>query len=684
MWGGQFGLRNTKIYGAWNPYVYPTDKFGNYMYLRKIVIYPSENQDYPSDNSTDVKWTIEIDGKIDEEVEDPNGTLQEVLDEHFRPFICPCDGKKKYVRYEPNTHNYLYTPPSVAKEADKKNPEVFWLNGQDGYCYYSENVDNLERAELSLQDFGNFTYESYDVEKGQLAQENSRKHYQGAKYTYYPNDDITEDFSYICGKQPGLYEYDWDDCDLKMTSLQGKGDVYFAEGAAVRILIDPETNRSSIMLCPQKIFEWSVGTDAATQGMEIDRRTFTDKGYNERYERADMANNGISGGSSGGSSGHGIMYYKNFNSYSKELMIYKKFKLDYVDDSGRDTFEVIYCPIGTFYVVEDWNQAFESPQDLIHPINSGINDVQLLEGMQKCRATDDFCINTDINTRSFNYSQCKEYSNSNLTVYIDPKTMKPYEPNTDWFRRKNGTVIHGNLRIIKKYDIYYKWTRTPAPKYASIGHQITVDSKHFPGTYRLVGETYARRRADGKDERLQFELPLCKMDSNTSLTFDAAGDPATYTFTLTAMQKDDGTLMKLTQYEVNCNKYDGYTSGSKKPVPNDKVEPDNPFFEPDINPPKPQDNATKFSLNILSPEDNTIYYLPLDEFFKEDGKINIDVTTIPLERYDKSQLVVKLERWDLDNNTNKFVLNEEESRILEPDEIEVELKKIEQDGGEDE
>nr|DAD59093.1 MAG TPA: hypothetical protein [Caudoviricetes sp.] len=38
------------------------------------------------------------------------------------------------------------------------------------------------------------------------------------------------------------------------------------------------------------------------------------------------------------------------------------------------------------------------------------------------------------------------------------------------------------------------------------------------------------------------------------------------------LRRDDGVMMKLTQYNVDCNSYDGYTSGSTKVVPTDVIE----------------------------------------------------------------------------------------------------------------
>jgi len=59
------------------------------------------------------------------------------------------------------------------------------------------------------------------------------------------------------------------------------------------------------------------------------------------------------------------------------------------------------------------------------------------------------------------------------------------------------------------------------------------------------------------------------MGSENNLTLQADGDPTTFTMTLKALRRDDGVMMKLTQYNVECENYDGYASGSTKPVPDD-------------------------------------------------------------------------------------------------------------------
>ena len=38
MWGGKFGVKKTKIYGVWNPYIYPVDRYGKQIYAIRTVI----------------------------------------------------------------------------------------------------------------------------------------------------------------------------------------------------------------------------------------------------------------------------------------------------------------------------------------------------------------------------------------------------------------------------------------------------------------------------------------------------------------------------------------------------------------------------------------------------------------------------------------------------------------------
>ena len=62
------------------------------------------------------------------------------------------------------------------------------------------------------------------------------------------------------------------------------------------------------------------------------------------------------------------------------------------------------------------------------------------------------------------------------------------------------------------------------------------------------------------------------MSSDTNLTLQADGDPTTFSMNLKVLRKEDGIMMKLTQYRVEDMKYDEkYISGSTKIVPQSEI-----------------------------------------------------------------------------------------------------------------
>lgn len=251
-----------------------------------------------------------------------------------------------------------------------------------------------------------------------------------------------------------------------------------------------------------------------------------------------------------------------------EISYYSKYGRNYWSFNKPVEFED-----GSFTLSEGKNLFVNVPQELIYQIKHGIEGVKFLDRMEKCVATRNFVIDTDTNIKHGNYRYLKKYDKTALTVFIDPTTMQPYEPNLDFFIRKDGSRYpeegFKKLRLIKQNEVYYKWTRSVAPPHMSLGNRIIVDAEHFPGIYRLVGETYSRNRDTHEDERFQFEIPLCKMGAENSFTLEAAGDPTVFKMTLQVLRKEDGTMMKLTQYNVEQAKYGGQTSGSTTVIPVD-------------------------------------------------------------------------------------------------------------------
>ena len=65
---------------------------------------------------------------------------------------------------------------------------------------------------------------------------------------------------------------------------------------------------------------------------------------------------------------------------------------------------------------------------------------------------------------------------------------------------------------------------------------VTIDSDTFPSNYHIVGLTYMRSQADGKDYPFVFEIPNAKININGSLTMEADGDPTTFEMSIKALK----------------------------------------------------------------------------------------------------------------------------------------------------
>jgi hypothetical protein len=74
---------------------------------------------------------------------------------------------------------------------------------------------------------------------------------------------------------------------------------------------------------------------------------------------------------------------------------------------------------------------------------------------------------------------------------------------------------------------------------------ITINANTFPGTYTVVGTTYARNESDGKDHIFKFVIPKAKIQSETTLTMEAEGDPSVLGMTLKVLRCKNGDMMEL-------------------------------------------------------------------------------------------------------------------------------------------
>jgi hypothetical protein len=548
MWGGKFGTKNSKIYGVWNPYVYPKDRYGRTLYLKKEVVSLAEISSniitgYESlfvkiydEEENSLLWTYNFDNigvfidtngnkyiknndlvknaytkllkaaqngllgqdsshpstativsKIrqslslieDEENSNSYFSLNEkdslidsvinnddmiscldiinsYLEEGYVIFECPCDGEIKLIRYVENDGVYKYLKKSGTGELEGTSSicplgkEIFENEDDEEPLWkYSEielqlnkwvNKKRPEKAEIIIDAFGDFDYKTYKF--APKTDNDEQCYYQ----------ELGENNIYCADANDRIYSYLWNKTDLKMTSLEGEQDCYYIENASVRFRVPEDNINKEIMIARQGLYETVHNESTDSWDKSSDKEIFSyDKLKNQ--EVAEQS--------------YGWFYEQ----YGSKIDFY--LNLDWSVPTALSNINSTYITrvkVGTFYIISDWNNNNVPPQDLIYPINSGIEDVYYLDRMEKCKASQTFCINTDSNIRLGNYRYMPEYAQSEITVFIDPKTMKPYEPNTDEYYRKNGQIIQGNLRVIKQYEVYYKWTRSRAPEYTTLGH----------------------------------------------------------------------------------------------------------------------------------------------------------------------------------------------------------------------
>lgn len=121
----------------------------------------------------------------------------------------------------------------------------------------------------------------------------------------------------------------------------------------------------------------------------------------------------------------------------------------------------------------------------------------------------------------------EKYSTANATYY-DPET--------------NNAVNAVNIVSGKTYLATWKKTLSGSEK-----NTVVISAKNFPGTYKVVGDTYARG-TDGKDSFFQFVIPQAKMSAEKTITMQAEGDPSTFSMSLKVTRPDDGNMLKLIKY----------------------------------------------------------------------------------------------------------------------------------------
>lgn len=85
---------------------------------------------------------------------------------------------------------------------------------------------------------------------------------------------------------------------------------------------------------------------------------------------------------------------------------------------------------------------------------------------------------------------------------------------------------------------------------------IEINARKYPGTYAVVGKTFARD-ITGKDSLFTWYVPKAKVNSEITLTMEAEGDPTVFDMNLKVLRAENGTMIKLIRDKMfDVNTYD--------------------------------------------------------------------------------------------------------------------------------
>lgn len=648
MWGGKYGIKKPQIYGVWNPFVYPKNEEGRQQYIERVnadpslvhvvpkgwelyfsdfenetaewnLFTPSYFQDLWAANPLFCPWFFEdlvitniVAGKVSyQDVEYDGFTMttshpsistevilykgdSDRVEMHFTyedwhtnfrftnevnllSFVCPCDSEKKYFLLFPAAGRYLYDrdgtglvdqltmteyncpTDNIINESEEISRAVGKYTIRENQLDDKTAWSRKERPEMAILSVDKFGKFNYNAYEFVSSDDPEDT------ACYYHDVDLCDESLIKCtDERIDAYGYTWTDTSLIMNSLEKTQEIHYIDAADIRYRIRKDNGMREIAV------EYT-------------------------------SDNG--------------------NNYLPKIDLYKTIKQKYIDDRGFEQEYRVKVLIGSFYIIDDWNLDETVPQDFGYLINTGINNADILESMKIYRAKRTFAIDADKNLRSSNYRLDNKYANKPLTVFYNPRTMLPYEPNSDSYTTVDGIFLEGNFTIIKQGETYYKWTRNVADEYSNLGNQIIVDAEHFPGNFKIVGETYARSRDDGQDQRYQFEIPLCKLAANTSLNLEAAGDPTTFSMNFKVLRKDDGTMVKLTQYNVEQNPVTGV----------EEIVPSERFADTEIPQWENNEEQTHWvtggyraikgatTIEIINPTNETVQFTDSDEEAPLDG-----------------------------------------------------------------
>ena len=129
----------------------------------------------------------------------------------------------------------------------------------------------------------------------------------------------------------------------------------------------------------------------------------------------------------------------------------------------------------------------------------------------------------------------------------------------DSLTKEDGTVIQPDPDTPSDKFTFDDWAKVVVDagakvfvtyKVSAATKTIVISGDSFPGTYYVVGDTYARSDVDGSDQFFQFIIEKAKVTSENTITLEAEGDPSVFSMNLTVLRPESGEMMKLVQYDL--------------------------------------------------------------------------------------------------------------------------------------
>ena len=121
-----------------------------------------------------------------------------------------------------------------------------------------------------------------------------------------------------------------------------------------------------------------------------------------------------------------------------------------------------------------------------------------------------------------------------------------------WINMTQGTRGQDELEAEVGDIVRIFWTQEVVKEDAAI--EITISPNTFPGTYKVVGDTFMRSEKTGKDEPFQFVIGKAKVLSEVTITLEAEGDPSTFEMQLNVLrstnERGENEMMKLIRYNA--------------------------------------------------------------------------------------------------------------------------------------